>query len=130
MPRTPSPWANIAPLLTPRVITKFFARVKKGTPSECWPWQGQLNYHGYGMFYVSGRRTGVLVTRLAYYLANKSIDDDKFVCHACDNPPCCNPAHLWMGTHEENLRDMAEKGRSNPWNRGKKTGPRKQKVAA
>lgn len=124
MPRPPNPWATIAPLLTPKVVAKFWAHVKIGTPDECWPWQGQINQYGYGMFYVSGRRTGVMVHRMAVYVSTGFMADDKFACHTCDNRPCCNPAHLWLGTHQENLRDMWTKGRANP------QGPFKRKVAA
>lgn len=126
MPRQPSPWAEIAPLLNSMVVRKFRERIEQGEDHECWPWKGQLNAGGYGMFYVSGRRTGVLVTRIAYYLANKTIADDQFVCHSCDNPTCCNPKHLWLGTHKQNIGDMWQKGRANPWNKGLKLGPRKR----
>lgn len=121
------PWARIAPFLTQEVEDLFWAKVAQvpNDPNACWPWQGQVNQHGYGMFYVPlFKRPSVVATRVAYYLANGTIDDAKFVCHACDNRRCCNPGHLWLGNHRQNLQDMWTKGRGVVWNKGKKTGRR------
>lgn len=65
---------------------------------------------GYG---VVGRAMRIeRAHRVAYELANGFIDSTLDVCHTCDNPPCCNPAHLWQGTAAENIRDMFAKGRN------------------
>jgi hypothetical protein len=73
--------------------------------SGCWEWTGYLK-KGYGW-------TGAgLAHRKAYALAFGAIPAGMLVCHRCDNPRCCNPAHLWLGTNGDNIRDMARKGRA------------------
>ena len=85
--------------------------VPVGDPSECWPWQGvRTKRQGYGVVNVEGRQ--VKAHRLAYEFAKGPIPSGQIVRHACDNPPCCNPAHLLVGTHGDNARDKAERGRS------------------
>lgn len=61
-----------------------------------------------------GRGTGnVLAHRLAWELENGPVPDGMYVCHSCDRPSCCNPAHLFLGSQRENMADMAVKGRAN-----------------
>ena len=77
----------------------------------CWEWAGpKRNQGGYGAFIIDGVMH--LAHRYSYQLhyPEKSIDGF-FVCHHCDNPPCVNPAHLFVGTNEDNQRDMYRKGR-------------------
>lgn len=78
-------------------------------PDMCWPWLGTVDPKGYGKLKIKGK--WVSSHRLAYQLAKGPIPVGMSVCHACDNPPCCNPFHLWIGTHAENMRDMQTKGR-------------------
>lgn len=90
--------------------TRFWPRVQKS--EGCWLWIGNIGTDGYGKFWLRGRTTHA--HRVAYELTRGpiQIDDPRFVCHRCDNPPCCNPEHLFLGTHRENTDDMIQKGRS------------------
>lgn len=97
---------------------RFWSKVelpsKIGT-QQCWIWRGELNNRGYGRFWFIRRKE--LAHRMAYYLANQWwldwwFDSRYEVMHSCDNPLCVNPDHLRLGTHADNMRDMAAKGRS------------------
>lgn len=92
------------------IVQRFHARVVKGQADECWPWIGRRDPNGYGRLDYEGRPQSA--HRIAYLLANGELRPDMAVCHACDNPPCCNPAHLWAGTQGDNARDMFAKGRN------------------
>jgi hypothetical protein len=95
-------------------VTAFWDRVDQRGADECWPWQAGLTASGYGS--LNKRTWGESVAhRLAWRLANESaIPDGMFICHHCDNPPCCNPAHLFLGTAQDNMRDRNAKGRAAP----------------
>lgn len=86
---------------------RFWPHVQKS--DTCWEWTAGRNEHGYGRLYYKGKMT--LAHRVSWELHNGSVPDGKFVLHHCDNPPCVNPAHLWIGDHTDNARDMAAKGR-------------------
>jgi hypothetical protein len=84
---------------------------KAGGPLACWPWTGCRDRRGYGVTIIRGKTWGA--HRLALlvhhgYGQNESIVNDPkvFACHACDNPICCNPLHLYFGTAKDNTRDM------------------------
>jgi len=79
------------------------------TDSGCWEWARSRKSTGYGVTYRNGRQ--ILAHRLAYETAVGPIPDGMFVCHHCDNPPCINPAHLFLGNHRDNVRDCIAKGR-------------------
>lgn len=94
---------------TPPVQT-FWSHIDKTTsPNGCWVWSGQT-HKGYGRIKVNGKKC--LAHRVAWELINGEIPDNMCVCHKCDNPPCCNPAHLFLGTKADNNRDKTEKGRA------------------
>ncbi len=85
---------------------RFWAKVERREPHQCWPWKGCTEKSGYGR---AGKRERA--HRIAYMLANGQIPAGAVVRHACDNPPCCNPAHLSIGSHGDNSRDSVERGR-------------------
>lgn len=80
--------------------------------NACWPWQGSRNRQGYGTLNISGRNH--MAHRLVYETLVGGIPLGEIVCHHCDNPCCCNPAHLFTGTHVDNFRDMVRKNRHSP----------------
>ena len=91
---------------------RFWNQVDIREPHECWPWKGRVNSrHRYGKFRI--KRIEYAAHRKAYEYANGADPGEAFVCHRCDNPPCCNPNHLWLGTHVENMFDCRMKGRLN-----------------
>jgi hypothetical protein len=79
------------------------------TDTGCWEWNGGRNSKGYGRIKIDGKR--VSVHRVVYELLVGPIPDGMFVCHTCDNPCCCNPDHLFIGTNQDNVNDMVSKGR-------------------
>jgi hypothetical protein len=79
-------------------------------PDACWEWPRYRDQDGYGKVIVGGRKTAA--HRVAYRIFVGPIPADKIIRHSCDNPPCCNPAHLLCGTHLDNARDKVERGRA------------------
>lgn len=92
------------------VEERFWAKVNVQSPEECWEWQASKSPQGYGHF---GAGDGVTKAhRYSYILHNGPIPEGMHVCHRCDNPPCVNPAHLWLGTANDNNADKVAKGRA------------------
>lgn len=89
---------------------RFWSKVDRRGPNECWPWAASLGSRGYGQFVYLGRPAPA--SRVAWIITHgHELTSEQFVCHTCDNRPCCNPAHLWLGSLADNLRDMFRKGR-------------------
>lgn len=98
--------------LSPEEIEGWFWSMVEIKPSGCWEFSGPINSNGYGVVCVDGR-TGVIATRLVVRLIEGGWPSIKeHVCHRCDNPPCVNPNHLWIGSGKENNSDRSCKGRS------------------
>lgn len=112
--------AGVAPLdrtraieVTPGLSDRLWSKVDRSAgPNACWPFTGKCQSGGYGVQHVGGKpgRT-IYAHRLVYRITTGTDPIGKAVCHRCDNPPCCNPAHLFLGTIGDNVRDMVAKGR-------------------
>lgn len=112
----------------PTMVDRFWAKVNKDGPiirpelGPCWVWTGARYSNGYGAFQIGGRHEhgGYQTTAHRVALAlhqGVPVETIDTGCHSCDNPPCCNPAHLFDNTQAGNLEDMRQKGRRN------RTGP-------
>ena len=96
----------------PRVAERFRAKVDERGDDECWLWCGARTKDGYGIL-SAGRRGDppLRAHRVAYELHYGPVPEGLHVLHTCDNPPCCNPAHLYAGTNAQNIADKVARGR-------------------
>jgi len=97
----------------PKDIERFWSKVDRSDNlSECWVWTGYYHVSGYGQAWWRGSMRGKLAHRLAFEITHRQTIGDLCVCHKCDNPQCCNPNHLFLGTRADNNTDKAKKGRA------------------
>lgn len=94
---------------------RFWEKIDtSGGPDACWPWMGARLQGGYGQFWVGNNRKE-LAHRFSLALKlQRALLPNMEACHTCHNPPCCNPKHLYEGTHAENVHDMVTSGRQVP----------------
>ena len=88
---------------------KFWDSVHKTSSDECWLWTASCFSNGYGQIYNPGATRKA--HRVSWELHHGPIPDGMDVLHSCDNPPCVNPSHLFLGTHQDNMADRDRKGR-------------------
>ncbi len=91
-------------------IERFWEKVDT-TSQDCWEWQANRDSKNYGRFRLTSARRPVLAHRFAYEDVMGHISKGSLVLHKCDNPPCVNPKHLYLGTHLDNRRDAYVRGR-------------------
>lgn len=101
---------NFKPMPEPTEKQKALFFLKIDRSKDCWEWTAAKNSGGYGLFGLHPKGT-FATHRIAYALHYGSINEGMLVCHHCDNPPCCNPDHLFLGTGYENAMDKCKKGR-------------------
>ena len=105
--RAPKPYKR--PNIKLTVEIKVFNKINISGINECWEYLGSKLPRGYGV--IRKGRTTLYAHRIAYKIFWGDYDSDMCVCHHCDNPSCCNPYHLFLGTHADNVRDREAKGR-------------------
>lgn len=108
-----------------RFVSLFWSKVDRS--GDCWLWLGATFPSGYGAFGSRQTLGTQRAHRIAYILTNGAISDDLYVLHKCDNPRCCNPAHLFLGTAADNSDDKVAKDRQA---KGDRQGLRKHPGAA
>lgn len=84
------------------VVRRFWENVEPGPENGCWVWKGPRR-EGYGRIQIQGKKLNA--HRISFEIHKGAIPEGKIVCHRCNNPPCCNPNHLYAGTDRQNWED-------------------------
>jgi len=96
---------------------RFWSKIRIRNSDQCWEWIAAHHSFGYGVFRIGSKAKGTACNakahRMAWLLTNGPIPPGLHVLHRCDNPPCCNPAHLYLGNDWANQRDRVTRGRGN-----------------
>ena len=115
---------NLDHILSPSREELFWSRVDMKEEDKCWEWRGTAGTTEYGQTSWLGK--DMATHRIAWMLTFGEIPDGLLVCHHCDNPPCCNPKHLFIGTNQDNIDDRERKNRNwMPHSRGEEHGHHK-----
>ena len=96
---------------SPSTLVRFWAKVDVRGLGECWPWMGSTTPSGYGELRLERSRKKKPAHVISYEIKNGAMPSGLLACHTCDNPPCCNPGHLFSGSHKDNAADASAKGR-------------------
>lgn len=97
-----------------RSLDRFWSKVDVRGPEDCWEWKKARYHDDYGMLGLTksdGRKGTMRAHAFALVLATGEDQGGRFALHTCDNPPCCNPAHLYWGNQKRNIKDMDDRGR-------------------
>lgn len=108
--RNPNPHAHES-LRDAVDVTRFWSMVERGGPSDCWPWVGDRDSHGYGVFFWRGRRHGAHEIALSFATGEVRLSHLD-TCHSCHRRECCNPSHLRFDSRASNVADMVRAGRA------------------
>ncbi len=94
---------------------RFWLHVRKAGPKDCWEWSGSRTPEGYGFIYAGPLYDEpvrwIRANRLSWEIHNGKVPDGLYVLHDCDNPPCVNPKHLYVGTQQQNVHDRTVRRR-------------------
>lgn len=91
---------------------KYVVKNEKG----CWGWLGVISHYNYALLQSAGKK--IVASRASWIIHKGPIPDGLFICHKCDNPPCTNPDHLFLGTQKDNMGDCLQKGRHSGYTKG------------
>lgn len=91
------------------MVERFWSKVEKHGPSDCWEWKGCIDERGYGRFNYKGKWGRA--HRASFEFEKGEIPEGMVIRHKCDNPRCVKPDHLEIGTQKENVRDKYDRGR-------------------
>jgi hypothetical protein len=93
-----------------KIIERIKNNININNKTGCWEWKLRRDKDGYASINLGGNRERC--SRISYQIYKGQIPNKMLVCHTCDNPPCVNPDHLFIGTHKDNMDDMVSKGKN------------------